>query len=319
MQEPSIPPDEESRLQTLHSLNILDTQPEERFDRLTRIARRMFSVPTAVVTLIDADRQWFKSKAGLEISETPRDVSFCAHAILGSEIMHVEDASKDERFHDNPLVTGEPHIRFYAGCPLRVGPHKIGTFCLIAPEPREFTEEEKNLLRDLAGLAEKDLAEEHTASIDQLTGLANRRGFEASARHILAVSRRLGAPATLMFLDLDGFKQINDRFGHAEGDNVLKLFANGLLSVFRASDTVARLGGDEFVVLFINTTAAEVGRAVARLQAWVAEENRIGMRGYEIAFSAGAVEFDAKRHESIEDILGAADSAMYRDKNDGRA
>ena len=115
------PHNEFARLACLRSLNILDTAPEERFDQLTRIARRLFSVPIAQVTLVDADRQWFKSGAQSPVTETPREYSLCAHAILDDKIMHVENALEDQRFSDNPLVVGDPRIRFYAGCPLRVG------------------------------------------------------------------------------------------------------------------------------------------------------------------------------------------------------
>jgi len=115
---PEYPDNESSRLDTLHALNILDTSHEERFDRLTRLAKRVLGVPIALVSLVDTNRQWFKSKQGLEATETPRDISFCGHAILGDEILVIEDATRDERFHDNPLVTGEPGIRFYAGYPL---------------------------------------------------------------------------------------------------------------------------------------------------------------------------------------------------------
>ena len=112
------PADEAARLDTLHSLSILDTPPEERFDRLTRLARRLFDVPIALVSLVDDDRQWFKSHAGLDVTQTSRDVSFCAHALLEGNTMVIQDALNDNRFHDNPLVTGTPGIRFYAGRPL---------------------------------------------------------------------------------------------------------------------------------------------------------------------------------------------------------
>jgi diguanylate cyclase (GGDEF)-like protein len=319
MQPPSAPPDEDSRIATLHSLNLLDTEPEERFDRLTRIARTMFSVPIALVTLVDANRQWFKAKSGIEVCETSRDVSFCGHAILSDEIMHIEDALADPRFSDNPLVLDDPKIRFYAGCPLSVGSHKMGTLCLIDTRPRALSNEEKLLLRDLAALAEQDLVAEHLASTDPLTKLANRRGFEAFARHALAMCTRMKRPATLAYFDLNGFKQINDWFGHAEGDRALRTFATGLASVFRESDAVARLGGDEFAVLLTDTSSAEARYAISRMRRWIDEENRLAGRGYAIAFSAGDVGFDSARHESIEDLLKEADAAMYRDKGDSRA
>jgi diguanylate cyclase (GGDEF)-like protein len=319
MQPPPAPPDEDGRIATLHTLNLLDTGPEERFDRLTRIARTMFSVPIALVTLVDTNRQWFKARAGLDVCETSREVSFCGHAILSDEVMHIQDALEDARFADNPLVLDDPKIRFYAGCPLTVGNHKMGTLCLIDTKPRSFTGEEKLLLRDLAALAEQDLIAEHLASTDALTKLANRRGFETFARQALAMCTRLNRPATLAYFDLNGFKQINDWFGHAEGDRALRTFASGLESVFRESDAVARLGGDEFAVLLTDTSPAEARYAISRLRRWIDEENRLAGRGYEIRFSAGEVGFDSTRHQSIEDMLKEADAAMYREKEGSRA
>src|SRR5580698_10189919 len=116
--ENPIPANEEQRLRSLHVLQILDTLPEEGFDDLTTLAGQIVGVPIALISLVDRDRQWFKSKVGLDIDQTSRIVSFCAHAILGDTIFEVEDATKDNRFSGNPLVTGHPGIRFYAGMPL---------------------------------------------------------------------------------------------------------------------------------------------------------------------------------------------------------
>lgn len=118
MIEPAMPANESDRLKALRSLDLLDTPRERRFDRLTRIAQRFFGVQMAVVSLIDEDRQWFKSAQGLDVDETPRNISFCGHAILGKGLFLIPDAQKDERFSDNPMVTGGPKVRFYAGFPL---------------------------------------------------------------------------------------------------------------------------------------------------------------------------------------------------------
>ncbi len=155
---PLLPDDEDQRIAALQALKILDTDPEERFDRITRLASRFFNVPIALVSLIDVDRQWFKSNYGLGVSETSRDISFCGHAILNTEILVVEDAAKDERFGDNPLVTGDPDIRFYAGKPLAVDGNLIGTLCLIDRQPRVFDAEDKALLQDFGELVESEFA-----------------------------------------------------------------------------------------------------------------------------------------------------------------
>src|SRR5476649_243946 len=140
MLAPAPHPAETQRLLELHQLCLLDTAPEHRFDRVTRLARRLFDVDFAIVSLVDAERQWFKSKQGLAVSETGRDVSFCGHAILQEQVLAVEDALRDPRFADNPLVTGAPHIRFYAGVPVK-GPagHPVGTLCVIGIRPRRFS------------------------------------------------------------------------------------------------------------------------------------------------------------------------------------
>lgn len=315
MKAPHRPADEAPRLAALHGLDILDTSPEERFDRLTRLARGLFDVPVALVGLIDAHRQWFKSRQGLEACETSRDSSFCGHSILGDEVFLVPDASRDERFADNPLVTGEPRIRFYAGCPLRLPcGSKVGTLCLIDRVPRSLDEHELVLLRDLAHMAEQELAAVQIATTDEGTQLSNRRGFGVLARQALALCRRLERPASLLYLDLDAFKAINDRFGHAEGDRALKAFALRLRGAVRSSDVVGRLGGDEFAVFATDATAEGVVRTVERLRRELHEYSRAAGRGYDIGFSYGSVSFDPDRHDDIADLLEEADARMFAEK-----
>ncbi len=315
MHKPETPADEADRLDALHALHVLDSEGEERFDRLTRMARRLFGVPIALVSLVDANRQWFKSCMGLEVRETPRDISFCGHAILGDELFVIPDAAADERFADNPLVTGEPRIRFYAGHPLRAPTgHKMGTLCIIDREPRTLGTEDAAVMKDLAAMAERELAALHLATTDELTRLSNRRGFRNLARHSLAFCDRHDVPAVLVYFDLNGFKPINDRFGHAEGDRALVAFANQMKAVFRDSDVFGRLGGDEFAVLLTNTPEHEAERSVERFRAALDEHNRIAARGYDIAFSCGMAPFDPRRHDGIDPLLAEADERMYRDK-----
>ena len=314
MKKPDTPPDEPMRLKTLRSLDILDSLAEDRFDRLTRIAKRMFGVPIAIVTLVDENRQWFKSCIGLSVSETARDISFCGHAILGSEVFVISDTTKDERFADNPLVLNEPHIRFYAGCPLNVKGSKIGTLCIIDCEPKNFSKEDNELLKDLAGMVENELMAIQLATLDEMTKLPNRRGFMSIANKILSLCIRNNIPATLAFFDLNNFKSINDKFGHAEGDNALVAFAEQLASTFRESDVVARLGGDEFVMLLTGESKAHAEAEMLKLSASLATRNIVANRGYDISFSYGLVDFQPEIHHSIEGLLSQADSLMYEHK-----
>lgn len=157
MKQPDVPANEATRHAALCSLELLDTQTEERFDRITRIAQVHFSVPIALVSLIDTGRQWFKSHQGLDATETPRGISFCGHAILSDDIFYIPNALEDPRFADNPLVTGAPNIRFYAGAPLHVsGGERIGTLCIIDDKPRELSETDLAVLRDLADCVEEE-------------------------------------------------------------------------------------------------------------------------------------------------------------------
>ncbi|UAA37626.1 GAF domain-containing protein [Paraneptunicella aestuarii] len=158
MKKPEIPGNEQERLCLLDSLNILDTPPESRFDDITKEAKEYYQVPIALVSIVDADRQWFKSCQGLDVSETHRDISFCGHAIHHDEILYIPDALEDIRFATNPLVTGEPKIRFYAGAPLIIRDElRIGTLCIIDRKPRYFDDEEFDKLRELANRVQAEL------------------------------------------------------------------------------------------------------------------------------------------------------------------
>ena len=156
--QPPVPKDEERRLAALRELHVLDTLPETRFDRLTRLAAAAFDVPIALVSLVDRDRQWFKSAHGLDARESTRETSFCAHAIVGRDPMVVPDALLDERFADNPLVTGAPRVRFYAGQPLILPDGScVGTLCLIDHRPRQIDEKDLHLLGDIGHLVRREL------------------------------------------------------------------------------------------------------------------------------------------------------------------
>jgi GAF domain-containing protein len=178
-----VPANEAARLRTLHAYKILDTKPEERFDELARLAALICGVPISLISLIDTDRQWFKSRFGLNLQETPRAQAFCTHAIMQPEMFVVPDASKDERFAQNPLVTGDPHIRFYAGAPLaaRDG-HVLGTICVIDREPHTLTEAQKEALKIVGQLViatmelRNDLQElkEALAAYDAAEGVSGR-------------------------------------------------------------------------------------------------------------------------------------------------
>lgn len=224
MQAPGIPENEEQRLKSLYITGLLDTRDDERFERLTRLARKAFQVPVALISLLDRERQWLFACQGVGVRETPRDISFCGHAILQEGPFIIHDAAADARFHDNPLVTGDPHIRFYAGQPVSLPDGTVaGTLCLIHTVPRAFTDEDIASLRDLACIVEDEFEAINMAMTDSLTGIPNRRGFYRAGDKLFRAMNRQDASFSLIYFDLDRFKPVNDLWGHAEGDEVLKI------------------------------------------------------------------------------------------------
>ena len=312
MIKPSTPKNEKQRLATLRGLQILDTEPEERFDRLTRMAKRMFQVPIALVSFVDDNRQWFKSCIGITAKETSREISFCGHAINADKVFIIPDALKDKRFADNPLVVNEPYIRFYVGCPIIVNNYRLGTLCIIDHSARTFDDDDIELIKDLASMVENELKALQLATIDELTGISNRRGFIQLAQHSLNLCLREENDVVLIFIDLDNFKPINDEFGHAEGDLALVAFAKLIKNTFRSSDVFARLGGDEFVILLSNTSQSQGEKITAKLNKSLTEYNQKTNRGYTLSFSFGIKAFNRQKHQTIEELLADGDSLMYQ-------
>ncbi len=194
MAEAAIPVDEAERLAALQRIGVLDQPPEERFDRITRTASRLIGVPIALISLVDVNRQWFASCFGTDLRETPRTASFCAHAILQDVPLVIEDATRDPRFADNPLVLGEPHVRAYAGRVI-TGPEKrrLGTLCLIDTKPRGWSSEDLAALEDLAAWAEMELTSTHVRERARLLELSEARVraiMESSADGIMTTDLR---------------------------------------------------------------------------------------------------------------------------------
>lgn len=201
-----IPQNDAERLEALHALGLLDTPAEERFDRITRLLAHVMRAPMAYISLVDADRQWFKSSCGLALSQTPRDASFCGHAVLSDEPLIVPDAAEDVRFFDNPLVTGEPYIRFYAGHPLRgPGGHKVGTLCIADRRPRTLRESEVEVLGEMARLVERELGLVEVASLQRDLIASQRRLLHELAQAAKYVRSLLPEP-------LDGLVRTRWRF-----------------------------------------------------------------------------------------------------------
>jgi diguanylate cyclase (GGDEF)-like protein/PAS domain S-box-containing protein len=404
----SVHPDEAARLAALRRYEVLDTPPDEAFDRIARLASHVLGTPIAVVSLVDDTRQWFKAVVGLGVRETPREVSFCAHAIASAEVLVVNDARLDPRFADNPLVTGDPRVRFYAGAPLVTSDgHALGTLCVLDRQPRGLADADRAVLVDLAALVVDALetrrmalelrrAQQRTAAIldslaegvivadpdgtysvmnvaarrllglrateprrlqdgsglrteagtplalvdtplaralrgedtnalgvsvcvhgawrhfsvsaravraadgaveaavstfvdvtealrverqlrqraecDGLTGLFNRAALDV---HLESVERSAAVALTVIMVDVDHFKRLNDTLGHVEGDRALTVVAAAIRANLRETDFVARYGGEEFCVVLSGLSELDALRVAEKLRATIEATGRV--------------------------------------------
>jgi diguanylate cyclase (GGDEF)-like protein len=306
------PKNETERLAAMHKLQILDTPREPRFDRYTRLACQLFDVPSSAICLIDSQRQWFKSTHGFYLEESPRDISFCAHAILQDSIFEVSDAREDQRFHDNPFVTKTPYVRYYAGAPLKAtGGHLVGTMILLDTRPNKLSPEQEISLLDMARMVSDELG----VYTDELTGLANRKALVSVLENISDLQNNLAQQTVLAVFDLDNFKLINDQHGHKVGDEALRAFAHLLCDTFRKLDVKFRLGGDEFCVLLPGASEATAVKRVEKLRAQVDQFNRKTDLPFALEFSVGVYSTDPQIAScSVGQLFAAADRLMYQNK-----
>jgi diguanylate cyclase (GGDEF)-like protein len=336
---PPLPINEADRLHALQQLQILDSPPEADFDAIVRLACTLSNSPMATISLVDSERQWFKSRLGLAATETSRSVAFCAWTICGSEPLEIEDALLDPRFANNPLVRGEPGIRYYLGLPLVLSDGEtLGTLCVFDRVPRRLDGACLESLRVLARsvVAELELRRRvlrlereivwrqqternlvQLATRDSLTRLPNRAALIDRLQQATALARRRGDPLALLFLDLDRFKWVNDSLGHAAGDALLREAATRLRACLREADTVARLGGDEFALLLPGVAHEGEVEAIAQ-QVIAAVSLPVMLEGHQVQIgcSIGAAIFPQHgEHEEV--LLRHADLAMYAAKQSG--
>jgi diguanylate cyclase (GGDEF)-like protein len=465
--------DEEKRLAILHDLNILDTDPSPEFDAVVRLACELFDVPISIISLVDSERQWFKATHGIDLTQTPREFAFCSTTVCSDEPLIVPDATRDERFHRNPFVMGEPNIRFYAGAPLSVASGaNVRSLCLIDQKPRHFSpgerrqlmllreivtalirqsqvaqrlsatidevqqqarvlEEHKNRLAtstrilDCASKLGKIGAWEHDpatgklvwsegmyelhemsrgddisfnvlidcypepdrsrlkrltknsiakgtsfefegrmrtasgklrwvrlvseqqildgklgrrfgmkqditehkalldkvsqlASCDDLTGLLNRRELRRQLQELGRTARPLDRRLSLIVVDLDGFKDINDTFGHAAGDACLRHIARRLKRGLPGGSAIARLGGDEFAVLVHDTGESRLAAISERIRTSISKPIKWSGHSFHLSCSIGATSRDAGSSFRPDELLQEADLALYEAKAAGK-
>jgi diguanylate cyclase (GGDEF)-like protein len=327
---------ETDRLDALRSLKILDTPSDSSFDRLTSLGSRIFEVPICAISLVDADRQWFKSAIGLGISETSRAESFCDATIQSDDCLIVENAAADPRFADSVLVrSDELRVRFYAGVPLVIRGQRVGAFCIMDRVQRQFTESDEDLLRNLASTVVDQLKLHYQslellhqtrdleaandrlrflANHDYLTGLLNRRGFLKRLEGLHANNTSYA----LLLIDLDNFKAVNDTSGHDLGDKLLFEVAARLSSVCSDKSALARLGGDEFALIVPDVAKpwSVVPFAQAVIEAFSAPFASEGGPAF-LSASMG-IALSPSNGRTPVSVLKATDLALYQSKEKGR-
>lgn len=318
MSEPVRQLDEALRLDALERQQITDTPEDESFERIVRLACAATDAPIGLISFVDDARQWFKARQGLDIRETPREYAFCAHAIQNDEVMVVEDATRDPRFAENPLVTCEQGIRFYAGAPLKTREgFNLGTLCVIDHIPRSIAARDRALLQDMAALVVNELELRKRLGTDALTGLFTRRFMDEMGTREVSRARRNDTPLTAAFIDADRFKSINDTYGHPAGDAVLRAIGPACKRALRGTDLLGRYGGEELVLLLPNTTIEQAAPVLERMRAEVAAMDIPELQGRQVTASFGAAELEEGDH-TVCDLLARADRAVYRAKEAGR-
>ncbi len=312
--------DDAARVFALGRLNVLDTSIEEPFEKIVTLVRTVLAVPISTVTLVDRDRQWFKARRGVDVSETPRSVSFCTHTIQQREPFVVEDAQSDERFSSSPLVTGAPYVRSYAGVPLRTPEgYNVGALCAMDTRPRRFSPADIGILSNFANIVCDELELRMIAQVDHLTGALTRRGFLEQAERELSRVKRYGRPSSMIMLDVDHFKAVNDTHGHGVGDQVLKRIAELAGVAIRPTDVFGRLGGEEFAIILTETAAEQAFVVAERLRKAIADEPMLLANGSSLRVSAsfGIMPLSGSA-SSVTSWLEGADRMLYAAKAGGR-
>ncbi|SDM98213.1 EAL domain-containing protein [Vreelandella arcis] len=255
------------RLDSVKESMILGTLPERRFDRITHIARRLFDVPTSLITCLDRDTQWVKSGNADSNYRVPRDESFCTHTIMADGVLIVQDARLDTRFMELELVKGAKHVRFYAGYPVCLpNGAKVGALCLLDREPRYLSDRDIEIFQRLAAMVEDELTTPESPSDTVMEGVLSKGALRARAQATLELAETVNEPVAAILVTLDQLGDINRQFGWAMGDRCLKAVAAVINRISNPSDMVGRYRGGEIVIIRMNPSVADAQALCEDLQ-----------------------------------------------------
>ena len=309
----------------------------ERFDRISRVGAKLLDVPIAAITLFHHDAEWFKSVRGWNITNLPLRDGLGYIAAEANEPVIIADTAADERTCQHTLVTDEPHFRFYAAVPLYEGLGSVvGTFCVFDFKPREYSTLDTQSIFDLGAMVQSEIltdqidgaqqaltsklgAARREALIDPLTRVWNRRGGNLSLKTSFAKADSVNQPVTICVIDVDRFKEINDKFGHDVGDIVLRKIADSISSNLRENDVVCRLGGDEFLLVLHGADGDIAAMAIERARASLAETPVKTRQGdVSLTVSAGYAIREPHSRKSAAEMILLADQALIASKEAGR-
>jgi len=328
--------DEHQRLESLQALQILDSPREERFDRITRLAAQIFNAPVASLGFIDSQRLWFKSTQGMYLREASREVSFCSFTITSSQALIVPDARRDPRFSDNPTVTGEPHLRFYAGYPIHAPDMaRVGSLCVVDYRPRAFTEEDTRTLADLASWAEqllldpvrkqarlervlsRDRGEDHPR-LDRTTRAWNRAAILEIVRRELLHAKSEKRAIGIILMTVDKLEETAQSLGSVRREVVLAELSQRLRSCLRPSDSLGRYGPSQFLAVLLSADLAKTAIVAERIREEVSLHPVASTAGsIAVTISVGVASTVDAPDADVRGLITAATSALERAESNG--
>ena len=314
-----IPSDEPHRLRELERYGLDDGTDDPHFCRILDLTADVLQMPIGLVSLVDETCQRFLCRHGLEAQSTPRRMAFCAHAIAADQPLVVPDATLDERFCGNPLVLGEPFVRFYAGVPLRTQRgYSLGTLCVLDTRARDFSDQQLHFLSEFAALLMREIEWRHLSGLCPLTGLHRRASFFELAEKEFRRARDNHWPLALLSFDIDNFRQINMRWGHAAGDQVLVDLVNLCRQMMDEDDLMARIYDEEFCLLLVGKDdAASLALAELVRHSITQMHGVFSTSEYRVCISGGISSLAAS-DGSFQDLFGRAEQALMLAKNNGR-